>query len=378
MMNSGMSAQYYNTVNTLPVPGQAAPASYCGSEAASSTAASPVACNNGFMTAQFPQTVGQQQAAQFQQAFQTIEQQPSVQPPSFPAAFPSSDALQQAQMALTMAQNMYSAPQLQNTTQSNAASGTWTTQFNAQMGTFVPVFVPASFTSSVASEPVQETVTATFDVQEEASETSESAQPVENKKGKKSKKHTKGSVAEPACYKVFVGGLMPLTNSNALKEHFSKYGKIVGVNVVLDKETKKNRGFGYVEFETDVIASLLKDQHIIDDRKCSVRRFSSACTPNQTSQKSRKYKEPVARKSGYKLFVGGLMPFTNGQALKDHFCKYGKILDVNVVLDKETMKNRGFGYVEFEEDVIDGLLKDVHVIDDRKCGVRRYEFHASK
>lgn len=171
---------------------------------------------------------------------------------------------------------------------------------------------------------------------------------------------------------------MPLTNSSALKEHFSKYGKIADVNVVLDKETKKNRGFGYVQFETDVIASLLKDQHIIDDRKCSVRRFSSACTPNQAPKKSRKYKEPVARKAGYKLFVGGLMPFTNGKGLADHFCKYGKILDVNVVIDKETMKNRGFGYVEFEEDVIDGLLKYEHVIDERKCGVRRYACHADR
>ena len=49
--------------------------------------------------------------------------------------------------------------------------------------------------------------------------------------------------------KLFVGNLpFAMTDAN-LGEIFSAYGNIVAANVVVDKFSKRSKGFGFVEFE---------------------------------------------------------------------------------------------------------------------------------
>ena len=48
--------------------------------------------------------------------------------------------------------------------------------------------------------------------------------------------------------KLFVGGLNWQMRGNDLREEFSPYGEIVFARVNLDRETKKSKGFGFVEF----------------------------------------------------------------------------------------------------------------------------------
>ncbi|MDR0369762.1 MAG: RNA-binding protein [Candidatus Peribacteria bacterium] len=48
--------------------------------------------------------------------------------------------------------------------------------------------------------------------------------------------------------KLFVGGLNWQMRGNDLREEFSKFGEIVFARVNLDKETKRSKGFGFVEF----------------------------------------------------------------------------------------------------------------------------------
>jgi cold-inducible RNA-binding protein len=49
-----------------------------------------------------------------------------------------------------------------------------------------------------------------------------------------------------------------------------------------------------------------------------------------------------------KLFVGGLSWNTKNDLLEKAFAQFGKVLSANVVLDKETRRSRGFGFVEME------------------------------
>jgi heterogeneous nuclear ribonucleoprotein A1/A3 len=48
-----------------------------------------------------------------------------------------------------------------------------------------------------------------------------------------------------------------------------------------------------------------------------------------------------------KLFVGGLDWKLRGQDLRDAFSQYGEVVFARVVLDKETRRSKGFGFVEF-------------------------------
>lgn len=48
--------------------------------------------------------------------------------------------------------------------------------------------------------------------------------------------------------KLFVGGLNWQMRGNDLREEFSPYWEIVFARVNLDRETKRSKGFGFVEF----------------------------------------------------------------------------------------------------------------------------------
>uniref|UniRef100_A0A8C4WUM9 RRM domain-containing protein n=1 Tax=Eptatretus burgeri TaxID=7764 RepID=A0A8C4WUM9_EPTBU len=49
-----------------------------------------------------------------------------------------------------------------------------------------------------------------------------------------------------------------------------------------------------------------------------------------------------------KLFVGGLNFETNEDFLDSIFSKYGPILEVLLMKDRETQKSKGYGFVTFE------------------------------
>ena len=48
--------------------------------------------------------------------------------------------------------------------------------------------------------------------------------------------------------KIFVGGIKEDTEEGQLREYFESFGKIDSVDIITDKETKKNRGFAFITF----------------------------------------------------------------------------------------------------------------------------------
>ena len=50
-----------------------------------------------------------------------------------------------------------------------------------------------------------------------------------------------------------------------------------------------------------------------------------------------------------KLFVGGLAWATRDESLKEHFSSCGEVTDAKVIMERDTGRSRGFGFVTFSD-----------------------------
>lgn len=51
--------------------------------------------------------------------------------------------------------------------------------------------------------------------------------------------------------KIYVGNMSYSTKEDQLKEIFSEFGEVISAKVVFDRETKRHKGFGFVEMATE-------------------------------------------------------------------------------------------------------------------------------
>jgi RNA recognition motif-containing protein len=51
-----------------------------------------------------------------------------------------------------------------------------------------------------------------------------------------------------------------------------------------------------------------------------------------------------------KIYVGNMSYNTTEDDLRDIFSQYGNVLSATIIMDRETRRPKGFGFVEMEED----------------------------
>jgi RNA recognition motif-containing protein len=52
-------------------------------------------------------------------------------------------------------------------------------------------------------------------------------------------------------YKLYVGGLPFSTTEDELQQAFSEHGNVASAKIIVDRDTNRSKGFGFVEFEND-------------------------------------------------------------------------------------------------------------------------------
>ncbi|PNW75795.1 hypothetical protein CHLRE_12g560300v5 [Chlamydomonas reinhardtii] len=138
--------------------------------------------------------------------------------------------------------------------------------------------------------------------------------------------------------KLFLGGLSWDTTEEKLKEYFAKYGEVQDVVVMRDRVTRKPRGFGFITFADPAAAqAACAEPHTIDGRQID-------------AKPSVPHGEGGQQPRSKKIFVGGLAPETDDAQLKAHFEQYGAVVEALVMVDHNSQRSRGFGFVTFAEE----------------------------
>lgn len=74
-----------------------------------------------------------------------------------------------------------------------------------------------------------------------------------------------------------------------------------------------------------------------------------------------------------KIFVGGVSQETSSDEVKAYFGQFGKVEETVMLMDQQTRRHRGFGFVTFEnEDVVDRVCEiHFHTIKNKKVECKK-------
>jgi len=177
--------------------------------------------------------------------------------------------------------------------------------------------------------------------------------------GESSGRSTPSSDSAPG--KLFVGGLSWQTNQERLREYFGQFGTVTDVLVMKDPITQRSRGFGFITFSNpDAVDRVLSvPSHCLDGKKIDPKH----ATPKSKS-KANKTK---------KIFVGGVSQETSADEVKAYFNQFGKVDEAVMLMDQQTKRHRGFGFVTFEnEETVDRVCEiHFHTIKNKKVECKK-------
>ncbi|XP_064106079.1 RNA-binding protein Musashi homolog 2-like isoform X1 [Macrobrachium nipponense] len=158
----------------------------------------------------------------------------------------------------------------------------------------------------------------------------------------------RSSPSDPAPNKMFVGGLSWQTTPEKLREYFGAYGTVRDVLIMKDPVTQRSRGFGFITFgdASSVEKVISVPNHVLDGKKIDPKH----ATPKNKGRTNRTKK----------IFVGGVSQETSAEEVKAYFSSFGKVEEAVMLMDNQTKRHRGFGFVTFEcEDVVERVC-DIH------------------
>ena len=63
------------------------------------------------------------------------------------------------------------------------------------------------------------------------------------------------------------------------------------------------------------------------------------------------------------LYVGNLPWATKADSLSETFSQYGEVLGSRIITDRETGRSRGFGFVEVNDEDVEGMIAALNGTD---------------
>jgi len=165
--------------------------------------------------------------------------------------------------------------------------------------------------------------------------------------------------------RLYIGSLTQTTTEEDVEEYFKQYGKIIDCKLQKFKDTGKSKGMAFITFsEAKTVDAIQADRpHKLNDKKIDSRR------PAPPGIDPR---DPEASAETCKLWVGGCDESISDEHLKEHFEKYGNVVEVEQMLDSSG-KKRGFAFVEYDNsDCVDKIvLMSKQIVNGRSLLIKK-------
>ncbi|KAJ8605047.1 hypothetical protein MRB53_041559 [Persea americana] len=128
-------------------------------------------------------------------------------------------------------------------------------------------------------------------------------------------------------------------------------------DVMRDGNTGRSRGFGFLRFEDPKVVNVVAvKEHVLDGKLIDPKRAIPRDEQEKTS----------------KIFVGGVSQDATEKDFKEFFEQFGRVLDATLMMDKDTGRPRGFGFVTFDSDsAVDRTLEGSLEILGKAIEVKR-------
>ncbi|OQV00205.1 RNA recognition motif aka RRM, RBD, or RNP domain-containing protein isoform 4 [Cladophialophora immunda] len=135
--------------------------------------------------------------------------------------------------------------------------------------------------------------------------------------------------------KMFIGGLNWETTDQSLHDYFSQFGEVQECTVMRDSATGRSRGFGFLTFkDPKTVNTVMVKEHFLDGKIIDPKR----AIPRDEQEKTAK------------IFVGGVSQDATEEDFESFFAQFGRVIDATLMMDKDTGRPRGFGFVTFDSD----------------------------
>ncbi|KAF8959449.1 hypothetical protein BDZ97DRAFT_1838155 [Flammula alnicola] len=132
--------------------------------------------------------------------------------------------------------------------------------------------------------------------------------------------------------KMFIGGLNWDTTDESLREYFTQFGKVDACTIMRDA-AGRSRCFAFLTFEDPAsVNAVMVREHYLDGKIIDPKR----AIPRQEHQRATK--------------------FVTSESMREFFSQFGKVIDSTVMLDRETGRSKGFGFVSFEDTNVQPFL----------------------
>ncbi|KAI0727753.1 hypothetical protein C8Q72DRAFT_746230, partial [Fomitopsis betulina] len=133
--------------------------------------------------------------------------------------------------------------------------------------------------------------------------------------------------------KLFVGGLSWDTTDEGLRKYFSEFGEVEDCTILRDQDGR-SRGFAFLTFrEPSSVNAVMVREHVLDGKAIDPKR----AIPREEHLRNTRY------------FVGGLSHTSTSDTMRAFFNSFGKVVDCTVMVDRESGRSKGFGFVTFED-----------------------------